>query len=147
MRESSPPSLENRIIDLLALNSTKVEIGYDRYYKAFTSESSFDKSWAVTIETPTDTFAVGYMKEYYWSPKMLFANKNLMTSQVSLDIEYAEKILSASEENLKSVFTKQLFPISPEIAQMMSNVETIQEWKSQVDYIMAEIQKIRNNQK
>lgn len=52
-------------------------------------------------------------------------------------------IKESVEEKIKTDFMKKLFPVDPEISKMMSNVEQIQDYKEQIDFITKEIHKIK----
>ena len=141
LEEKKEETLENRIIDLINLNSSKVDIGYNRYWNELSpNKTSYQEAWIVKIQANSKQFNLGYMED--WNDKasfFLFEDDN-SANDVALDITMRNAIKNSAEERIKRDFIKKLFPIDPEITKMMSDVEEIQDSKEQVDYILKRIQ-------
>ena len=145
-KEPKPITLENRLIDLIELNDTEVEIGYDRYYPSISpKESSFQEAFTIIIKTKWTKYCIWYMESYIWKTRLVLFEDDNENNGVELDINMAIPIKESVEEKIKTDFMKKLFPVDPEISKMMSNVEQIQDYKEQIDFITKEIHKIKWN--
>lgn len=144
MEENKEPSLENRIIDLINLNSSVVKISYGKFFTMIPWwGGGFEASWIIEILTPKNLFCLNYTRNYNKSNLYFFEDSD-KGSLVKLDISFTDKMLTCAEERIKNDFIKKIFPIDPAISKVMSDVQDIQDSKEQVDYILAKIQGIKN---
>ena len=146
LEEKKEETLENRIIDLINLNSTKINIWYNRLFEAIAWwKTYFDDCWTLSIQTKKEDFCIGYMfHKYDWINRIVLFEDENIANDIELDISMANKIKQAAEERIKRDFIKKLFPVDPEITKIMSDVEEIQDSKEQVDYILNRIQWIKS---
>lgn len=143
-KQPKPITLENRLIDLIELNDTEVNIGYNKYYPPISpNNSSFEEGFIIQIKTKGTDYCIWYMKPYSWETRFVLFEDKDVSNDVELDINMAIPIKKAVEERIKTDFMKKLFPLDPEISKMMSNVEQIQDYKEQIDFITKEIHKIK----
>ncbi len=143
LEEKKEETIENRIIDLLKLNSSKIDIWYNRYYKSLSSDKWFKECWTLNINSKWIIFCIWYMQEYSGEENIFLFEDSNNTNDVELDVNKADEIKNTAEEKIKRDFIKKLFPVDPDITKMMSDVEEIQDSKEQIDFILKRIQWIK----
>jgi len=117
-KKQETPSLETRIIDLMKLNWTEIEIGYNKYIPKYEERTWFHYSCTIHVWNKDNTFAIWYTKHNSATRLICVSENNQM---VELNVSKWDDILSTAEEMVKNKFIKQMFPVDPEISKISSS--------------------------
>ena len=143
------PTIEDRIIDIIGMKSSTVDIQYESSYTPY-SYKYFDNRVVITVSYMRRDFVLvkADKTNYEWYIK----DTELAIIDVKEDLEVKisarrwEDILRASEEAIKNKILMRLYPIkSKELEKVFNDVTEIEEGKEQIEYITERIRKIRDN--